>query len=330
MKIDQTRTLGDLYQAMVRIRVFEERVAELVEQGDIRTPTHLYIGQEAVAVGITAALTHGDLVWGNHRSHGHFLAKGGSMKALMAELFCKTTGCSRGRGGSMHLFDKEVGILGTVPMVAATIPIAVGAGLAAAYAGTSRISVAFFGDGATEEGVFHEAMNFAALHKLPVLFVCENNHYSSHLPLASRRAQGQLMRHADPYGVPAVRVDGNDVQEVYRVASEAVDKARSGGGPTFIEALTYRWRGHVGAKWDLDMGIRDRAEVQAWMAKCPIALAERTLVESGLITATEKARIEADARREIAASEVFALESPYPNAKDVLNHVFLQAQEAEV
>src|SRR3989454_6639819 len=179
--------LRGMYVSMLRIRLFEERVAELVEAGEIKTPCHLYIGQEAIAVGVCAALERDDYVWGGHRSHGHYLAKGGDLRAMMAELHGKATGCSKGRGGSMHLVAPEVGILGTVPLVAATIPMAAGTALASRLRGDRRASVAFFGDGAVEEGAFHESMNLAAARQLPVVFVCENNLYASHLHLLERR-----------------------------------------------------------------------------------------------------------------------------------------------
>lgn len=317
---DQLRAM---YRDMLRIRLFEERVAELLEEKAIRTATHLYIGQEAVAVGVCQSLRRDDQVWGNHRSHGHYLAKGGEMPALMAELHCKATGCSKGRGGSMHIFASEVGILGTVPMVAATIPVAVGAGLSNALSGSDRVSVAFFGDGATEEGLFHESLNFAALHKLPVVFVCENNLYSSHLPLRSRRPQGDLSTFAIPYGIPGVRVDGNDVLAVHAAAREAVVRARSGEGPTLLECLTYRWRGHVGPRWDLDVGIREKAELDAWMERCPVKALGHTLVAEGIAAEADLESVRAEVLAEVEASVRFANESPYPAGESVMQHVFI-------
>src|SRR5205823_14066932 len=205
-----------MYRTMVRVRRFEERVAQLVEAGEVRTPCHLSIGQEAIAVGVCAAVGREDYVWGGHRSHGHYLAKGGDLLAMMAELYGKATGCSKGRGGSMHLVAPEVGILGTVPLVAATIPLAVGTALASKLRGDDRVSVSFFGDGATEEGHFHESLNLAAVYRLPVLFVCENNLYSSHMHLLERRACDNVDRAGEAHGLPSVRVDGNGVVAVYR------------------------------------------------------------------------------------------------------------------
>ncbi|MGH2401060.1 MAG: thiamine pyrophosphate-dependent dehydrogenase E1 component subunit alpha, partial [bacterium] len=204
-----------LWVTMLRIRIFEERAADLVEAGEIKTPCHLYIGQEAIAAGVCAALNRDDYVWGGHRSHGHYLAKGGEMPAIMAELFGKVTGCSGGRGGSMHVVAPEVGLMGTVPLVAATIPLAVGSALAAKQRRDSRVSAAFFGDGAVEEGHVHESMNLAAVYRLPVLFVCENNFYSSHMQLLERRVADNILDTAAAHGLSGARLDGNDVIAVY-------------------------------------------------------------------------------------------------------------------
>lgn len=323
LRLDIPRELlWRMYVEMVRIRVFEERTAELVEAGEIRTPCHLYIGQEAVAVGVCSALSAPDYVWGAHRSHGHYLAKGGDLRALMAELYGKATGCARGRGGSMHLVAPAVGILGTVPLVGATIPLAVGAALAARLRGDGRVSVAFFGDGATEEGHFHESLNLAALHRLPVLFVCENNLYASHMTLPERRPQDNIVEAARLYGIPGIRVDGNDVAEVYQAAAEAVERAREGEGPCLIECRTYRWRGHVGPGWDLDVGANRRTELEKWMARDPISRVRRTLVDLGVPEEDFTAAL-ASAREEVEQAVAYAQQSPYPPANEVLDHVFV-------
>lgn len=318
--------LLSMYRTMLRIRIFEERAADLFEAGEIGCPVHLYIGQEAVATGVCAPLRPSDYIWGNHRSHGHYLAKGGDMKALMAELLCRRDGCAGGRGGSMHVYAGDVGVLGTVPMVGATIPIAVGAALSASMKSNGQVSVAFFGDGATEEGVFHESLNFAALHKLPIIFVCENNLYSSHLPLSSRRALAELYLHAVPYGIPGIRVDGNDVMAVYREASQAVARAREGMGPTLLECLTYRWRGHVGPHLDLDKGIRSEAELRAWMDRCPVKLLGHHLVQSGVATEEELEAIEENVKSEVEEAIDYARHSPYPEAHEVAKHVFAEKE----
>lgn len=319
--------LIDMYRTMLRIRLFEEKAADLVEAKKITCPVHLYIGQEAVATGICAALEKNDYVWGNHRSHGHYLAKGGDMNALMAELLCRQDGCARGRGGSMHIYAGDVGILGTVPMVAATIPIAVGAALSANMRNTKQVSVAFFGDGATEEGVFHESLNFAALHKLPMIFVCENNLYSSHLPLLARRAVEELYLHAVPYGIPGIRVDGNDVIAVHKAALDAVARARNEEGPTLLECMTYRWRGHVGPHLDLERGIRSKEELDAWINRCPINHLGQQLINDGSVTENELALIRSEVEDEVEASVNFAICSPYPESSEVPKHVFVRSEQ---
>lgn len=313
-----------LFRSMVQIRVFEERVADFVEAGEIVTPCHLCIGQEAPPAGVCAALTNEDYIWGAHRSHGHYLAKGGDVKSLMAEIFCRATGCSSGRGGSMHVCAPEQGVMGTVPIVAATIPIAVGAALAEQLRGGSRVSVSFFGDGATEEGHFHESLNLAALKRLPVVFVCENNFYSSHMGLLERRILDNIPECGRAHGVVSQRLDGNDVITVYEASREAVDRARNGDGPTLLECRTFRWRGHVGHRWDMDVGVKRKDELQDWLKKDPIERCERVLVEAGVQTA-ELDEIRSQVEAEIADAVDFALRSPDPESSDVTRHVYRAA-----
>jgi TPP-dependent pyruvate/acetoin dehydrogenase alpha subunit len=224
-----------LYRMMVRIRLCEEALVEPILRKEVRCPCHLYSGQEAVAAGICAALEGRDFIFGTHRSHGHFLAKGGSMNALIAEIYGRETGCSRGRGGSMHLVAPEIGMLGSAPIVAGTIPLALGAALASAIRGDGRVTVSFFGDGAAGEGVLYESLNFAALRKLPILFVCENNGYSTHLPIGKCRVENPIYRIAEPFLISARQVDGMDVLEVYEAGRDAVESCRGGGGPVFLE-----------------------------------------------------------------------------------------------
>ncbi len=313
--------LQGMYKTMLRIRLFEERVADLIEAEEIKCPCHLCIGQEAIATGVCAALEKEDYVWGGHRSHGHYLAKGGNLRAMMAELYGKTTGCSKGRGGSMHLLAPEVGILGTVPLVAATIPLAVGAGLASKLRGDHRVSVSFFGDGATEEGHFHESLNVAALYRLPVIFVCENNFYSSHLHLLERRAEDNIYKAGEVHGIPGIRLDGNDVIAVYRAAIEAVNRARNGGGATLLECRTYRWRGHVGPSWDMDVGVERKDELKEWLPRDPVARIGAHMIDLGVEKGT-LAQIEQEVRAEVEDAVVFARESPYPDESRFLEHVF--------
>jgi len=313
--------LRELYVTMVRIRRCEEAVAGLVESGEARTPCHLYIGQEAVATGVCAALRRRDSVWGGHRSHGHFLAKGGDLRSMVAEILGKATGCSGGRGGSMHLAAPEIGILGTVPIVAATVPLAVGAALASQKRGDGAVAVAFFGDGTLEEGHVHESMNIAALYALPVVFVCENNLYASHMHISQRRVRNSLCEAGEFHGIPGHSEDGNDVRAVYRAAGSAVERARAGQGPGFLEFRTFRWRGHVGPSWDMDVGVKRRDELKDWLPKDPIQRARKELLGLGM---SEDAldSLEGAISREVDAAVQFAEASPRPSPSDVAKHVY--------
>lgn len=304
------------WREMQRIRRAEEAIANLVETGEARCPCHLYIGQEAVAAGICAALERTDTIWGGHRSHGHYLAKGGSLEGLFAEVLGKVTGCSEGRGGSMHLLAEDIGILGTVPIVAGTVPLSAGAALAAKLRGDSRVAVAFFGDGTLEEGHVHETLNLAALYRLPLVFVCENNLYSSHLHLHERRVLDNLDRAGEFHGVPGMRVDGNDVTAVYSAARAAVNRARSGDGPTLIECRTFRWRGHVGASSDIDVGVNRRGELTEWLERDPIRHVEQAV--TGIDFAAERARIEDEIRSALTA----ARSAPLPPGARFIEHVW--------
>jgi pyruvate dehydrogenase E1 component alpha subunit len=320
-----TEILTRMYRSMVRIRVLEERVADLLVEREIRCPTHLYTGQEAIAAGVCAALERDDYVFGGHRSHGHYLAKGGDLRGLMAELYGKETGCARGRGGSMHLVAPEVGILGTVPIVAATIPMAVGTALAARLRGERRISVSFFGDGAVEEGAFHESMNLAAGRRLPVVFICENNGYSSHLHVLERRARDNIVQSAEAHGMPGRRLDGNDAQAVYHAATQAVARARRGDGPSLLECRTFRWRGHVGPALDLDVGVQRRDELLEWRERDPIPRLRSELQARGL-TSAELDRSWADAQNEVEDAVAFARASALPDPRDLGRYVFSPAE----
>lgn len=314
--------LGEqLYATMARIRTVENRLADLIEAGEVTCPCHLCTGQEAIAAGVCATLRSDDYVWGAHRSHGHHLAKGGDLNAMMAEILGKIDGCSGGRGGSMHLLARDVGILGTVPLLAATIPLAVGAALASKLRHEDRVSVSFFGDGAIEEGHSHESMNLAALYRLPVVFVCENNFYACHMGLLERRAADNITKTGDAHGMPAESVDGNDVEAVYAAAVRAVERARRGDGPTLLEYRTFRWRGHVGASFDMDVGVRRRDELPAWMARDPVAQWRRTLIASGVPPETLE-RTDRLIQEEVEASIAFARQSPYPDESELMRYVF--------
>lgn len=311
-----------LWRMMVLIRAVEDRIGELVLAGEIKTPCHLSIGQEAIPAGVCAALQPDDSLWGGHRSHGHYLAKGGDLRAMMAEIFGKATGCARGRGGSMHLVDTAQGIFGTVPLVAATIPLAVGAALSAKLRGTGQVAVAFFGDGATDEGHFHESLNLAALYRLPVLFVCENNFYSTHLTMKERRVKDNIVESAVLHGLSGERVDGNDVMAVLGAAQQAVQRARDGEGPTLLECRTYRWRGHVGPAADLEVGEDRRRELDEWRRRDPIARCRERLCAQGLSSERFES-LEAAVRDEVEAAVSFARQSPSPDDSELLHHVYV-------
>ena len=316
-------TLRSLYTTMLRLRRFEERVAELLgDKPEIICPVHLYTGQEAIATGVCANLRKEDYVFSTHRSHGHYLAKGGDMKALMAELYGRVTGCSKGRGGSMHLASPDVGLLGSSAIVAGTVPLAVGTALASSLEEQDTISVAFFGDGATNEGVFYESLNFASLNKLPVIFVCENNFYSTHMPVAACLADTCIYKKAEAFNMPGLQIDGNNVIEVFRTARGAIEDARRGHGPALIECMTYRWRGHVGPNYDLDKGLRSKEELEYWMNRCPIKALEEFLLEHDMLSESEKIQIYEGTDKEIAEAITFARESPYPDENELLNNVF--------
>jgi len=307
-----------MYTTMLRIRKFEERAGDLVLRGEIKTPCHLYIGQEAVATGVCLALNKEDYIFGTHRSHGHYLAKGGDIKKLMAEIYCKKTGCSKGKGGSMHIIAPEVGLLGTPPIVAASIPIAVGTALSSLLKKENRVAVSFFGDGATNEGVFYESLNFASLKKLPVIFVCENNLYSTHMPIAKCLADTNIAKKAEVFNMPGFQIDGNDVIKVYQTTKVAIERAQKGKGPTLIECQTYRWRGHVGPSDDLDKGLRSKEELDYWIKKCPIKRLEKILKMSKL----EKEKISQKVEKEIEEAVKFAEKSPYPEETELNKDVF--------
>ncbi len=317
--------LLSLYRQMLQIRLFEEGLVDPIMSGDIRTPCHLCSGQEAIAVGLCSALETTDYIFGNHRSHGHFLAKGGSMKSMAAEIFCREEGCSRGRGGSMHLIDTSVGMLGSAPIVAGTISLATGAALAAKIRGDGRVAVIFFGDGATGEGVLYESLNFAALKKLPVIFACENNLYATHMPIRECRLDQTISRVAEPFGIESYCVDGNDVLKVYEAGREAVEKCRSGNGPVFIEYLTYRLRGHVGPDDNIQgchTDIRPKEEVEEWTARDPLKNFRQYLLEQSILSGPSLEGIEQDVKQEVNQAMDFAINSPKPDREGLKNYVF--------
>ncbi len=317
--------LEKIYWMMLRIRECEESLVNPILKGDIKCPVHLYSGQEAIATGIGAVLEQDDYIFGNHRSHGHYLAKGGDMGEMIAEIYGKEQGCSKGRGGSMHLISPENGILGIVPIVSGTISLALGSALASKIRKHNRVTVSYFGDGATGEGVLYESMNFAALKKLPIIFACENNLYSTHLPIDEIRTNQNIYNIAKPFEIESYRVDGNNVLEVYKTAKKSVDYCRKGNGPVFIEFLTYRFRGHVGPDDNVQgshTDIRPKEEIEAWFKKDPIKLFAKYLLENNLMTEEELLLIHRKVEEEVKLANEFALNCPKPDKKDLFKYVF--------
>ena len=316
--------LQTLFFSMLRIRRIEEEIERRYHQDLMKTPIHLVIGQEATSVGACAALRNTDLLYSSHRTHGNYLAKGGDLSAMLAEMHCRVTGCVGSRGGSMHLIDKQVGMAGTSAIVGGAVPIAVGAALAAQLRGEDRVTMVFLGDATTEEGVTSESLNFAALKRVPVVFFCENNFYSVQSPLSTRQPSRDLHRWAATYQMPSVAVDGVNVLAVHDAAAAAVERARAGDGPTFIEAPVYRLRAHGGAGDDTHTGYRHLEEREHWEAFDPIPLFEHFLRGRGLLADESIEQMEATISTEIANAFEFALNSPNPTADDLVKHVYAE------
>lgn len=319
-----------LLRLMTRIRIFESMVAKERELGTIGGPTHLCSGQEAIPAGISVHLSSGDYVFSAHRSHGHLLALGSDPRLIFAEILGRATGLNSGFGGSMHLSDPDSGFIGAVPIVAATIPIALGAAFSAKYKGTNQISVAYFGDGAIEEGIVHESFNLAKLYELPILFVCENNYFSSHMHISIRQPSMDLCRFAKANDIPYQSIDGNDVLEVWKFAEKMIRDCREGNGPAFIEARTYRHFGHVDWRRDLDVGIhRSKEDIDIWIAKDPIERFKKVMVESLTISNAKLLNIEEDEIASLAFALNQALKDPFPQGKEFIKGVFAETAESE-
>jgi TPP-dependent pyruvate/acetoin dehydrogenase alpha subunit len=313
----ESEVVRRLYRAMKRIRRVEEEIARLYPSDKIKSPVHLSIGQESVAVGICDPLSADDVVSGTYRGHAAYLAKGGSLPALLAELYGKEDGCAEGKGGSMHLVDMEHNILGTSAVVGSTIPVAVGYALAMKREGRARVVACFFGDGATEEGVFAESLNFAALKRLPVLFVCENNQYAIHTHTRQRWATDQLCARVATYGIPAEQVADGDVLAIRERAAKAYAMLREGKGPAFLECRTYRWREHVGPGEDYDAGYRRRAELEEWQRRDQIPRL------AAMLAPAERGAVDTAIEAEIAAAVDFAEKSPFPSIEQLKTDVFV-------
>lgn len=309
-----------LLKIMLRIRMVEEEIASRYHQGNMRCPTHLSIGQEGVPAAFALAVRQDDYAVSTHRGHAHYLAKGGDLKAMIAEIYGKVTGCSKGRGGSMHLIDQSVGFMGTSAIVGNSIPIGVGLGLAAQLKGTDQVSCVFFGDGATEEGVYYESLNFAAVRKLPVLFICENNLYSVYSPLSVRQpAERSIANVATAMGVPGTKHDGNDAYTAFLEISEAVERIRTGQGPRLLEFDVYRWREHCGPNFDNDIGYRSQEEFESWKQREPIATLRRTLTSHVVALDEIEHEILSMINTEISIAFDFAEYSPFPPSAEAFS-----------
>ena len=312
-----------LFYKMLRIRLIEEGIADLYSEQEMRCPVHLCTGQEAIPVGVCAVLQKNDIVMGNHRSHGHYLAKGGNLKAMMAEIYGKATGCSKGMGGSMHLIDLSVNFLGTTPIVASSIPVAVGTAFSTLIKNENRATVVFLGRAATEEGVFAESLNFASLKKLPVIFISEDNFFSVYSSLSERQPKDRdNTAIAKAYGISSSKGNGNNINIVYEMTRKAMDNVRSGKGPYFLEFETYRWREHCGPNFDNDLGYRSNDEFLKWKGKCPIKAFETLLIKNKLLDKNLVDKMHREIVNEFEEAVAFAKSSPFPEVNSMSKYLF--------
>lgn len=310
------KLVENFYRSFFKIRMVEEEIASIYPTDKIKSPVHLSIGQEAVSVGICEALLVDDVIFATYRGHAAYLAKGGDLNKMIAELYGKITGCAKGKGGSMHLIDIEKGVMGTSAIVGTTIPLAVGYAYALKFKRSNSIVVSFFGDGAVDEGVFYESLNFAALKKLPILFVCENNLYAIYSHHLKRHHSDNIFKRAKTCGMPAERISSGDIFEIYEIADKYIMRMRNGFGPAFLEIDTSRWKEHVGPMDDLCLGYRDRAEISGWQDKDQL----KKLRE--MLSSETRKVIEADIYNEIKEAFRFAEDSRFPNKKSLYEDVF--------
>ena len=321
-KYNKKSDLLTVYSEMLKIRLFEERIIELYPEQEIRTPVHLCIGQEAIAAGVCHHLKKEDYIFTNHRCHGHCIAKGMGLSSIMAELYGKKTGACKGKGGSMHLSDPDYGVLATSAIVGGGIALSVGAALSLKLKKSKNIAVVFFGDGAVDEGAFYESLNFAALKKLPILFVCENNFYATNSPVQSRQPLDNIYKKGEIFGIKGSRCDGNDAKEILSISHALTEKIRKGSGPHLIECRTYRWKGHVGPDCDFSKGCRPKHELDSWTKKCPIKILERQLLKSKILTKNKIGEVHGRIQEEIKQAVNFAKNSPFPDAGEVCENVY--------
>ncbi|HOY68190.1 MAG TPA: thiamine pyrophosphate-dependent dehydrogenase E1 component subunit alpha [Candidatus Ozemobacteraceae bacterium] len=317
--------LRKLFSMMCLIRFVEESFVEPINNREVLCPCHLYSGQEAIAAGLGVSLRSEDLAFGTHRSHGHYLAKGGNIDAMVAEIYCRETGCSKGRGGSMHLVAPREGFLGAAPIVGGTISLALGAAYAISVRRQKAVALSFFGDGATGEGVLFETMNFAALKKLPLILCCENNLYSTHMAIREMRHKPDIHDIAPPQGVASRQVDGNDVFACYEAGKWAVEHCKAGYGPVFLEFMTYRQRGHVGPDDNIQgtrTDIRPAEEIESWRKRDPLAVFEAHVLQNNLLSSAEIQQIKTETQKRVVEAHHKARSAPFPDGKEVSNFVF--------
>lgn len=317
-------TILSLYKKMLFIRSVEEAIANKYSEQEMRCPVHLSIGQEAVSTGLCEHLTKEDVVYSTHRCHAHYLAKGGSLKKMLAELYGRETGCCKGKGGSMHLIDLEAGFYGATPIVGNSLPVAVGAALATKMKKENKIVTVFLGDGTVEEGVFHESLNYASLSKLPVLFVCENNLFSVYTNLSERQPDREIYKLAEAHDVYSEKYDGYDVLNVFMASKMTVDFVKSGKGPAFLEFLTYRYREHCGPNYDDDKGYRSVEEYEKWKARDSIKTLEKYVLENKIADKNTLDQIQNLINKEIEEGFDFAKKSPFPKKEELYKGVYCE------
>lgn len=318
---DSKKQLLSFYETMYKMRRFEEEVFEFYKKGMMPGLAHLYLGEEAVATGVCAALNKDDYIGSTHRGHGHLVARGAQLDKMMAEILGKKGGYSKGKGGSMHIMAMDKGILGANGIVGGEIPIATGAAYSAKYRGTNQVAVSFFGDSASNEGTFHESINMAAAWNLPIIYVIENNLYGISVDIRDVTNTPNLADRAVGYGIPGIVVDGMDVLAVHHTAEEAIKRARSGNGPTLIECKTYRWQGHHVGDPGTYRERKDINEKASWMERCPVDTFKNKILK-GKVTVTEIAKIEEEVEKEVREAVQFAIDSPYPDPSEAYTDIF--------
>ena len=323
MEISKEKLI-ELYTTMMKCRQFEERIVDLYARGQVPGLAHLYIGQEAVAAGVCGNLNDDDYITSTHRGHGHVVAKGADLNRMMAELFGKKIGFCKGKGGSMHIADMSLGILGANGIAGGGLPIAVGAGWSAKWRGTDQVTACFFGDAASNNGTFHESLNLAALHKLPVIFICENNQFGISVCQTKHQAITDISIRSTSYDMPGVTIDGNDVVAVYETTAKAVKRARIGEGPTLIECKTYRWRGHHEGDPNLGTRYREKKDIDSWKLKCPIERLGKDMIKNRKTTKKALEAIEKDVLKQMDDAVAFAREADFPAIEEMYEDVYVK------